>query len=162
MQVRNDLASFFRCLREQLGGRAIPYVWVVEWHKTDHGLHAHFAVDRYVKRSFIERSWPHGFVHIQLIGDLPVGSGVIGESRRTAAYLAKYISKAFDDRRIPGLHRYEVAQGFQPRREIFEAALMEDVVAMASDRMGARPSEVTTSETWANWTGPTAVAARWS
>ena len=29
-------------------------------------------------------------------------------------YLAKYVSKSFGTDRVPGLHRYEVAQGFQP------------------------------------------------
>jgi hypothetical protein len=45
------------------------------------------------------------------IGDLPVGS------RIAASYLAKYVSKNIaSDERVPGLHRYEVAQGFQPKR----------------------------------------------
>ena len=41
--LRRDLAVFFRTLRTALGGKALPYVWVPEWHKTDHGLHVHFA-----------------------------------------------------------------------------------------------------------------------
>ena len=40
------MGEFFRSLREGLDGRPLPYVWVPEWHKTDHGLHAHFAFDR--------------------------------------------------------------------------------------------------------------------
>lgn len=68
--LRLEVAEFFRALRGHLGGDSIPYVWVSEWHKTDHGLHVHFAVGRYIARRVIERSWPHGFVHIKLLGDL--------------------------------------------------------------------------------------------
>ena len=60
--------------------------------------------------------WGRGIVHIKLIGDLPVGSGALEEARLAASYLAKYVSKNVADERVPGLHRYEVAQGFQPER----------------------------------------------
>ena len=54
-------------------------------------------------------------MHIKLIGDLPHGSGALEEARVASFYLAKYVSKSLDDeRRAAGLHRYEVAQGFQP------------------------------------------------
>ncbi len=53
-------------------------------------------------------------MHIKLIGDLPVGSGALEEARLAAGYLAKYVSKSIGDERVPRLHRYEVAQGFQP------------------------------------------------
>ena len=35
--------SGWRSLRSALGGAALPYLWVPEWHKSGHGLHAHFA-----------------------------------------------------------------------------------------------------------------------
>ena len=85
--VRVHLGEFFRSLRDGLGGAAFPYVWVPEWHKSGHGLHAHFAVGRFVKRSLIESAWGHGFVHIKLLGDLPVGSGSLSEARIAAGYL---------------------------------------------------------------------------
>jgi len=71
-QLRTDVAAFFRELRAQLGGKPLPYLWVPEWHPGGHGLHVHFAVGRYVKRSLIERVWGRGRTHIKLIGDLPV------------------------------------------------------------------------------------------
>jgi hypothetical protein len=46
--LRADLAEFFRGARAELG-RPVPYLWVPEWHKA-HGLHAHFAFDRFVNR----------------------------------------------------------------------------------------------------------------
>ena len=76
---------------------ALPYVWVPEWHKTGHGLHLHFAVGRFVPRGMIEQAWGHGFVHIKLLGDLPVGSGALAEARQAAGYLSKYVGKSFDD-----------------------------------------------------------------
>jgi hypothetical protein len=38
--LRQHLGQFFRRLRAVSGGEAFAYVWVPEWHKTDHGLHA--------------------------------------------------------------------------------------------------------------------------
>src|SRR4051794_37289264 len=113
-QLRRDIAEFFRSLRGLLGGEPFPYVWVPEWHKTDHGLHVHFAVRRFIPPRLIERAWGHGFVHIKLLGQLPASSTPRDEARMAARYLSKYVRKSFDARRIPGLHRYEVAQGFQP------------------------------------------------
>ena len=46
--VRDHLGAFFRDLRASLGGDPFPYAWVPEWHKTGHGLHAHFAVGRFI------------------------------------------------------------------------------------------------------------------
>lgn len=70
LALRANLAAFFRSLRMELGGQPLPYVWVPEWHKTVHGLHAYFAVNRFIKRSVIEHAWGRGFVHIKMLGDL--------------------------------------------------------------------------------------------
>lgn len=94
--LREHLGVFFRRLRGEMGGEAFPYLWVPEWHKSGHGLHVHFAVGRFIPRRKIEVSWGHGFVHIKLLGDLPVGSGRLAEARRAALYLAKYAGKDFD------------------------------------------------------------------
>ena len=83
-QFREDLAGFFKRLRGSTGER-FPYLWVPEWHKSGHGLHAHFAVGRYIQRGLIDAAWGRGFVHIKLLGDLPVGFGRSrgGAPRRT-------------------------------------------------------------------------------
>ena len=159
--LREHLGAFFRSLRSSLGGEAFPYVWVPEWHKTGHGLHAHFAVGRYVKRSVIEAAWGHGFVHIKLLGDLPVGTGPVGEARRAAGYLAKYVGKGFEDVTIPGLHRYEVAQGFEPQSVRLRAATLDEVLAQAVEVMGAAPGYVWQSQIADGWLGPPAVWAAW-
>src|SRR5215204_6578574 len=89
LRLRADLAGFFRELRAGLGEGRFPYVWVPQWHPGGHGLHAHFAVGRFVPRRLIERSWEYGFVHIKLLDGLPVGSGTRGEARLAARYLAR-------------------------------------------------------------------------
>jgi hypothetical protein len=137
-----DLAEFFRGLRRELGAKPLPYAWAPEWHPGGHGLHVHFAVGRYVRQRLIAEVWGRGIGHIKLIEDLPVGFGALEEARVAAGYLAKYVSKSIGDERVPRLHRYEVAQGFQPEKVALRADSEQAVVAEASERMGARPARV--------------------
>lgn len=161
-QARADVGAFFRRLRAALGGQAFPYLWVPEWHKSGHGLHLHFAVGRFVKRSLIAAAWPHGFVHIKLLGDLPVGAGTLDEARHAAGYLSKYVSKSFDDHtRPPGLHRFDVAQQFQPRGLRLVGRSAEDVIGQASERLGASPQRRWSSAEVEDWRGAPAVWAQW-
>jgi len=161
--IRAHLGDFFRSLRDQLGGVPLPYVWVPEWHKSGHGLHAHFAVGRYVKRQLIERAWGLGFFHIKLIGDLPVGSGSLSEARIASGYLSKYVAKTFTDptARVLGVHRYDVAQGFQPQSVALWGRSSADVIAQASLVVGSRPSFEWSSSSVEGWEPPPAVWAQW-
>ena len=161
-QLRADVGDFFRGLRRELGGRAIPYAWTSEWHPGGHGLHVHFAVGRYVRQRLIREVWGRGIVHIKLIGDLPVGSGALEEARRAGGYLAKYVSKSFDSEQVPGLHRYEVAQGFQPERMRLTGPSEHAVIAEASERMGAPPSRVWRSADREVWRAPPAYWYAWA
>ena len=159
-QVRADIGAFFKRLRADVDGGPFPYVWVPEWHPGGHGLHAHFAVGRYIRRSHIIGTWPHGFVHIKLVGDLPAGATALREARRVAWYLAPYIAKSFAERREPGLHRYEVAQGFAPGVTEFRG-LRDDVVEQAVRQMGSRPAHVSASDEWRDYSGPPAMFFSW-
>jgi hypothetical protein len=161
--VRAHLGDFFRGLRVATGGKAFPYVWVPEWHKTGHGLHAHFAVGRYVNRSLIASAWGHGFVHIKMLGDLPVGSGALSEARRAAGYLSKYVAKTFTDptTRVLGLHRYDVAQGFKPRPVALSGRSSDDVLSQASAVLGSGPSFEWSSSSVKDWQGPPSIWAQW-
>ncbi len=47
IQLRSDLAAFFRKLKAAVGSR-LPYLWIPEWHPGGHGLHAHFTVGQFV------------------------------------------------------------------------------------------------------------------
>jgi hypothetical protein len=160
--LRLHVAAFFRGLREGGGGERLPYVWVPQWHPGGHGLHVHFAVGRYVPRRVIERAWGHGFVHIKLLSDLPVGSGQLAEARKAAGYLARYVGRELDDGRRPaGLHRYEVAQGFQPERLHVYGGSAEDVIERASRHLGSEPERVWLSAETEGWRGPPACWAQW-
>ena len=161
--LRPDVAEFFRGLRAGVGAGAIPYAWVPQLHPGGHGWHVHFGLGRYVPRRLIERSWGHGFVHIKLLGNLPVGSGRWGEARQTARYLAGYAGRDLGEGRRPaGLHRYEVAQGFQPAKIECYGSSADDVIERASRYMGARPERVWHSSSVEGWRGPPACWAQWA
>ena len=162
-ELRGYLSDFFRALRLALGGAAFPYVWVPEWHPKGHGLHVHFAVGRFIKRSLISEAWGHGFVHIKLLGDLPVGSTNLSEARRAAGYLSKYVAKSFADpsARILGLHRYDIAQGFLPLPVALSGRSAADVLAQASSVFDSVPSFEWSSSSLESWQGPPAVWAQW-
>jgi hypothetical protein len=142
----------------------LPYLWVPEWHKSGHGLHAHFAVGQYVRRNLIVQAWEHGFVHIKLLGDLPVGSGSLSEARIAAGYLSKYVAKTFTDpsARVLGLHRYDVAQGFRPKVVALNAASADEIIERASAELGGEmPSSEWSSASVEDWQGPPAIWAQW-
>ncbi len=159
-RLRDDVGVFFRRLRGSVGER-FPYLWVPEWHASGHGLHVHFAVGRWVAHGDIKTAWGHGFVHIKLLGDLPVGSGSLGEARLAARYLSKYVGKALHQDHPAGLHRYEVAQGFQPRGVPLDGRTADEVLGWAESYMGAPPERVWRSRDEEEWTGPPAVWAQW-
>lgn len=166
-QARADVGTFFRALRTDLGGAAFPYVWVPEWHKTGHGLHLHFAVGRFIPRGRIVSAWGRGFVHIKLLGDLPVGSGPVAEARKAAGYLSKYVSKTFSEdgdgvQRPKGMHRFDVAQGFKPRAMRLQGATAEAVVDEASELMGGQPAFSWSSDQVPEWQGPPAIWVQWA
>ena len=160
-QLRVDVAGFFRGLRGGLG-RSIPYVWVPEWHPGGHGLHVHFTVGRYVRHGLIKEVWGRGRVHVRLIGDLPVGSGALEEARVAAGYLAKYVSKSIGDERVPRLHRYEVAQGFQPERVPLRADSEAAVIEAASAHMGSPPALRWRSAEQEGWRASPAYWCAWN
>ena len=128
-----------------------------EWHPGGHGLHVHFAVGRFIRVGVIREAWPHGYTSIKLLGDLPVGSGAIEEARLGARYLARYVGRTVDEERADGLHRYEVAQGFQPGRVIIEGVSGDEVLKLASEWFKTVPVNLWRSESEKDWHGPPAV-----
>lgn len=162
-QVRADVGDFFRTLRAATGGKPFPYVWVPEWHKSGHGLHAHFVVGAYIRQGIIRDAWGRGFVSIKLIGDLGVGSGRVGEARKAAGYISKYVTKSFGESDRPaGLHRYDLAQGFQPAFTRVTGRSADDVMGQASERFGSVPSYRWSSAEVPNWRGGVAIWAQWA
>ncbi|MDO8308066.1 MAG: hypothetical protein Q7V58_06895 [Actinomycetota bacterium] len=160
--IRADMGQFFRSLRSIHAVGSFPYAWVPEWHPGGHGLHAHFAVGQYIPRRKIESAWGHGFVHIKLLSDLPVGSGRFEESRVAARYLSKYVAKSFDRAPMLGRHRYDVAQGFQPSLELIRGPSHWSVIDASVEVMGSQPSNVWTSGEAENWMLPPAIRLEWA
>ena len=139
-------------------------MWIPEWHKTDHGLHVHFALGQYVNYRLIRATWGHGLIFIKRHGDMPVGSTSLHEARRAAAYLSKYVTKAFDadeTSRARRLHRYDVAQGFQPRVVRLRGRWSGEVQGQANDIMRATPTRAWSSADAEGWQGPPAVWFSW-
>jgi hypothetical protein len=174
-ELREQVAVFFRRLRAGIEvkylptkqgirpGGCFPYLWVPQWHPGGHGLHVHFAVGRYIPRGFIESCWPHGFVDIRLLSNLTAPATALAEARLAARYLARYVGKQLDDeRRRLGLHRYEVAEGFQPVAVELHGRTLDDVIAEATRVLGgAHPSHVWRSDQSEGWRGPPACWVEW-
>lgn len=159
-QLRRDVAAFFRRLRKEAGSGAFAYVWVPEWHKSGHGLHIHAGVGSFLPKPLIKRSWGAGFVDVRLLGSRE-GTTLVHEARRAAAYLSKYMGKDVGEGVERGLHRYEVAQGFQPTAVEFVAHRLDQTIQQASEYMGARPEMVWRPEEDA-WDGPPVVWVSWA
>ena len=65
------------------------------------------------------------------------------------------------DERVPRLHRYEVAQGFQPQAQPLLGSSEEAVVGQACEAMGGVPSRVWRSADQEGWLGPPAYWYAW-
>ncbi|WP_426118654.1 rolling circle replication-associated protein [Kocuria sp. LHG3120] len=162
-ELRAHVGLFFRDLRAELGGDPLPYVWVPELHKDGVHFHVHFAIGRYVAQPRLKAIWGRGFVHIKRLGSGPIGSGALGEARIASRYLSKYVGKTFDDPtvRVPGMHRYEVAQGFQPKMMPFFGPTSESVIEQASAVFGAAPAVRWNSDEVEQWAGAPAIWVQW-
>jgi hypothetical protein len=156
-QVSVDVGAFFRRLREVIG-RRFPYVWVREWHPSGHGLHVHFLVGRFIHQSTIKEVWGKGIVDIRSRGMRRLGDGAAAEARQQARYLSKYITKAAEEERSPWLHRFEVAQRYQPKCVVVSAPNEHRAIDSLAKRMGGVPQFIWRSSDQQEWLGP---LARW-
>ena len=159
LAARRHIRGLFRRLRELVGER-FPYAWVTEWHPGGHGIHVHFAVDRFIAHATVVTAWQHGkIVHVS--GPKRREETGRGAARRVARYIAKYLAK--DVSLVPvGRHRYDVAQGFQPQRLVFEARTRDEACDLACEVMGAVPDRFWESRDSAEWQGPATIWMGWS
>lgn len=119
IQVLRDVAAFRRRLFAWSGGR-FALVCVPEQGGKNKRWHAEIAMGRYVPQDVLADLWGHGFVSVHRYSDRHKTSDEVENARKVAGYLSKYVAKAFlEVERMPGEHRYEVAQGFQPDSEVF-------------------------------------------
>ena len=126
-----------------------------------HGLHVHFAVGRFIGQRHRD-AWGRGFVHIKLLGDLPVGSGTRGEARLAARYLSKYVGKDLGDAARPlGSTGTRSPRASSRGRIALDGSTADEVLAWAETFMGAPPERVWRSRDQEDWAGPPAVWASW-
>lgn len=162
--LREHVGTFFRDLRAELGGKSLPYLWVPELHKDRVHFHVHFAIGQYVAQPRLKAVWGRGFVSIKRLDGGPIGSGALGQARIASRYLSKYVSKTFNDpsARVPGMHRYEVAQGFQPKVQRFYGHTPESVIDQASAVFGAAPAVRWNSDQMERWDAAPAIWVQWN
>jgi hypothetical protein len=72
------------------------------------------------------------------------------------------VTKNVGDERVPRLHRYEVAQGFQPEALPLLGRSEEAVLAEACEVMGGVPSHTWRSSDRGGWRGPPAYWCAWA
>lgn len=117
-KVIADVNDWLQRLRTELGV-SFPAAYVLELHPGGHGWHVHVAMpSRYIEWRKMGRLWGHG--HVQFSDGnrwIKKAGGKREQSRRLAAYLAKYMAKSWADHHAPGDHRYEVTQGFKVQKE---------------------------------------------
>lgn len=119
-EVLDDLAAFRRRLFSW-AGRRFPMVGVPEQGSKSGRWHAEVGLGIYVPQKVLEQLWGHGFVNVHRYSDRHETRDEVENARKVAGYLSKYVSKAFlETERLPGDHRYEVAQGFQPESEVYD------------------------------------------
>lgn len=148
VQVRRDFAGFARRLR-----RTYPHLrWVRVLERHASGmLHVHVALSHYVPKFALADLWGHGFVDVRKVR---TKGGARSDARAAARYLSKYVSKdAVADR---GEHRYELRQGFQPRkvRMLARSILELEALALGAGYVSGEPSYVWWSGNDPDHTGP--------
>lgn len=159
-ELRGHVSRFIRRMRCARGGK-FPYVWVPELHKDGERLHVHVGLAEYIAKAELAALWGHGFVDVRLVRSGSRGSDS-DRARRAARYLSKYVGKAFDAVSVIGCHRYEVAQGFQPRQETMVFGSELEARQWASTLMGGEtPSHVWYSSEVEDWQGPPTEVAFW-
>lgn len=156
--LRCHLSRFIRRKRAA-DGPPFPYLWVPELHKDGVRFHAHVGLAEYIKKDRLAELWGHGFVDIRLIRARGANSKS-EHTRKAARYLSKYIGKTFDRDDVFGRHRYERAQGFNPRTVEYIGRTRDEAIAFAVEQLGGRlPSFVWSSDQVEDWKGsPTEVA----
>ncbi|MGD9702501.1 MAG: hypothetical protein AB7Q42_09700 [Acidimicrobiia bacterium] len=163
--LRHDVGRFVRRLRSDVhGGKRLPYVWVPELHKDGTRLHVHIGLGRYVKKPDLQACWPHGFVDARRLASKSTKKlSQVEQAGRAAHYLSKYVGKAFSSGGAVGCHRYEVGQGFQPRRDRLVLPSEHAARLWAISQMGGEvPSMEWSSRESAEWVGPDCRVMFWN
>jgi hypothetical protein len=125
-KVMTEVSEFARRLRTLREGQTFPYWYSPELHPGGHGWHVNFFISFRVPHAEIEVLWDNGFVWVSDFASSMKGPK--GEPlglcrtpreglRRAAHYGCKYSQKDWSLEHVGAQnHRYEVAQGFAPKK----------------------------------------------
>jgi hypothetical protein len=166
------LGGFIRRVRRDFfGGKPVPYLWSIEPHPGGHGWHANVLLpQRFIDKRQMQRCWGHGnvwFTDFTKDRTDPFGRPINGKpgasgsgtpsrsarsgSRRAAGYVAKYVTKDFGKADIgENRHRYEVAQGYQPREDASRLLTFTE----ARERLERHPAFATVEHRWSSEDDP--------
>lgn len=148
------VADLMRKLRAAAG--PLPYWYSPELHPDGHGWHCNLFVPRWLKHSLVRDLWGRGHVWVKdwAADSRVAGRPFIEQLRAGASYGAKYAAKDWDAVHLAGgAHRYERAEGFEPRQVVAEVRSVEDGVALALAYLGG-PGRVWRSSDDPEWSGP--------
>ena len=124
--VMGEVSEFARRLRTVRDGKPFAYWYSPELHPGGHGWHVNFFISFRLPHAEVEALWNRGFVWVTDFASST--SGPKGEPlglcrttrdgyRRAAHYGCKYAQKDWSPEHVGAQnHRYEIAQGFAPRK----------------------------------------------
>ncbi len=154
-QVKAHMNSFLMRWRTLNGGKAFPYLYVLELHPKGHGYHVHVAVPGGMFTDFFQlrRTWGHG--RIRFDENNRHSGESRNDARRLAVYLSKYLAKDLNGDHVHGEHRYEPAQGFDVQTTRRWFTTFREAVEYLSHRVtGERFVEVWSDYEVEGWPGP--------
>jgi hypothetical protein len=115
--VDGCIEAFRRAVRLEFGDVAM--VVVVEHHEDGH-LHVHVGIGQFLDKYRFRTCWPHGYIDLRRLKAKALGKRETAraQARKTAAYLAKYVTK---ERHDPFRKAYSTTKGLiaPPRRARF-------------------------------------------
>jgi hypothetical protein len=153
--VKAHMNTFLMRWRVLNGGKAFPYLYVLELHPGGHGYHVHVAVPGGMFTDFFQlrRVWGHG--RIRFDKNARRSGESRNDARRLAIYISKYLGKDVDDDHNKGEHRYEPAQNFEIRttRRWFPTFREADLFLRTRVR-GERFEQVWSDYELEYWAGP--------
>lgn len=131
-RVRRRVVRFLEGLRGRIKGLA--YVYVLELHPGGHGYHVHLGFSRFVDKRLIAELWSWGWIDIRALRLKGPKRGH-NAAAACARYLAKYATKAEDEGRLSGKHRYERSQSGPIPEVRIEAESFDELVKWVRERL---------------------------
>jgi hypothetical protein len=157
--MMGHVAGFVRRLRAEVG--ELPYWYSPELHPGGHGWHCNVFLPKFLPHALVERLWGHGHVWAKdWTRDTRVkGHSFVERLRAGASYGAKYAAKDWSDQMLDGrAHRYEIAQGYEPRAVLAEVPSVGAGLHLARLHLG-HLVHVWRSADEADWDGPECAVA---